>query len=68
MTTMYPTSLAPPLPPEALRPKRQMTFTYGGRRSNNSNYNSMPDPLIHYSQSWRPLYEDRRTVSRQEAL
>lgn len=65
MSSMYP-SIAPPLPPEALRPQRQMTFTYGGRRSKNSNYNSMPDPLTHYSQSWRPLYEDRRTPSRQE--
>ncbi|XP_063434327.1 uncharacterized protein LOC134715806 [Mytilus trossulus] len=59
MNTMY-SSLAPPLPAEALRPKRQMTFSYGGRRSNNSMYNSMPDPLTHYSQSWRPVYEDRR--------
>lgn len=65
MATMY-SSLAPPLPPEALRPKRQMTFTYGGRRSHNFNYSSMADPLIHYSQSWRPMFEDTRSYSRQE--
>ncbi|XP_061172667.1 uncharacterized protein LOC133181994 [Saccostrea echinata] len=49
-------SLAPPLPPEALRPQRQATFTFGSTRKNQ--YRTVPDPRGFYAQSWMPLYED----------
>lgn len=50
-------SLAPPLPPEALRPQRQATFTFGNNRKNM--YRTVPDPRGFYAQSWMPYYEDR---------
>nr|XP_022332904.1 uncharacterized protein LOC111130304 isoform X1 [Crassostrea virginica] len=50
-------SLAPPLPPEALRPQRQATFTFGSNRRNL--YRTAPDPRGFYAQSWMPYYEDR---------
>lgn len=50
-------SLAPPLPPEALRPQRQATFTFGSNRRNM--YRTAPDPRGFYAQSWMPYYEDR---------
>ncbi|KAK3097901.1 hypothetical protein FSP39_014281 [Pinctada imbricata] len=48
-------TLAPPLPPHALRPQRQATFTFGSNKSRSPSFQPNLDPRNHYSMTWRPF-------------